>query len=92
MLDDTNREYICKDDLDLCLLNSKGIDSGIDSVVFNIELIKKDYLNIYPVTNISEIEPYFETQMFMLANSEIEKIISEVDLTYLQNLGADMET
>ncbi len=89
---DKSKDLLCGDLPDVCALNSRGIDSGIESSVHTLKMILKDYLlkqNNPPDKYL--IENYFNTEMFKLVNLELEFIFDRVNDKFTKYILMDME-
>ena len=83
---------MCGNKPELCGLNSRGIDSGIESTLHEIKTIYRDFvLKTSQLPKKDEIIKYFNTDMFKLVNLEAEYIFSEINDEFTNKIFEDMK-
>ncbi len=94
-IDTTNEEYLCEDATleNLCRLNQKGIDDGIDTTILTIKTVYRDFLKLYPNYSKKNLIDSFNNNndMFNLINLELEKIFWKANSIFTTNIGDDMD-
>ena len=91
-LDSQNKDLLCNLIPDVCALNSRGIDSGIESSIHTLKTILRDYLiKQKNPPNKQLIIDYFSTEMFKLVNIELEYVFDKLNDEFTKNILIDME-